>query len=311
MARYTNLQSNEIQEILNKYGLEVLEYQPIEEGAGNSSYWVRTYQKQFVLTVFEIERTRVVNLCKLLLLLEEYQYPTTRIQKLTNGDAITAIHGKPVLLKPYIVGQLVKNLDENRIRQVGTEMALLHKIPSPDYLPDHHTYGLQTFQALLGEKIDLEYENWLAQKHKMLSKEMPSGLPKGLIHGDVFYDNVLFEGETIKSLIDFEEACHYYKIFDLGMAVIGLCTENLSIKLEKVRALVDGYQSVRALEENEKESLQYFIEYAAIATSSWRFWNYNIQNPDPEKSEKHYEMVKIAQDAKAIPAKEFLNRIFG
>ena len=311
MARYANLQSNEIQEILDKYGLEVLEYESIKGGAGNSSYWVRTGQKQFVLTVFEIEETRVVNLCKLLRLLEEYHFPTTRIQELTNGDAITSIQGKTVLLKPYLVGQVVKDLDENRVRQVGTEMALLHKIPSPDYLPDQHAYGLQTFQAILGEKIDLEYENWLAKKYKILSKEMPSGLPRGLIHGDVFYDNVLFEGETFKSLIDFEEACHYYKIFDLGMAVIGLCTENLRLKLEKVRALVDGYQSVRVLEENEKESLQYFIEYAAIATSSWRFWNYNIENPDPQKSEKNYEMVKIAQDASAIPAKEFLNRIFG
>ena len=158
--------------------------------------------------------------------------------------------------------------------------------------------------------INLEYEDWLAQRYKILKQKIPSGLPRGLIHGDVFYDNVLFDGKTFKALIDFEEACHYYKVFDLGMAVVGVCTEDLQVRLTKVRSLVDGYQNIRVLEEKEKESLQLFVEYAAIATSSWRFWKYNIDTPIAEKSDNHYEMANIAKEVRRIPKVKFMNTVF-
>jgi homoserine kinase type II len=139
---------------------------------------------------------------------------------------------------------------------------------------------------------------------------MPSGLPRGLIHGDVFYDNVLFAGKKLKAIIDFEDACQYYKVFDLGMAVVGLCTSESKVELTRVRSLINGYQSGRMLDVVEKESLQLFIEYAAIATSSWRFWKYNIVAPHVGKSDKHWEMVNIAKDVSAIPKNTFMNTVF-
>jgi len=112
--------------------------------------------------------------------------------------------GKPVLLKPYIVGQVVENMDENMVSQVGAAMASLHEIPNPHYLPGQHAYGLETFPRVMGKGINLEYENWLAQRYDFLMQTIPSGLPRGLIHGDVFYDNVLFDGKKFKAIIDFK-----------------------------------------------------------------------------------------------------------
>jgi len=310
MAQYLKIQENEIHELASQYDLKVIFYKSIEEGAGNSNYLLRTAQNQYMLTVFEIDHSRVVHLCKLLRLLEEYNFPTTRILKLAAGDAITSIKGKPVLIKPFIAGQVISDLDENMISQVGAAMARLHKIPKPDCLPEQHAYGLETFSAIIGKDIDPAYENWLSERYAMLRKEMPSGLPRGLIHGDVFYDNVLFKENTFKALIDFEEACYYYKIFDLGMAMVGLCTENFKLSLPKVRSLIDGYQTISVLDEKEKAAAQLFAEYAAIATSAWRFWKYNIDTPIIEKSEKHYEMVSIAKDASAIPKVKFMNAVF-
>lgn len=310
MAQYSKLQESDIHEISSRYGLKVIDHAPIEEGAGNSSYLVRTTGKQYIFTVFEIEHFRVVNLCKLLRLLEEYEFPTTRVQKLVSGDAVTSFQGKPVLVKPYITGQMRKDLDENMVRQVGTALARLHKIPNPDYLPDQHTYGLETFPTVMERGIDPGYENWLANKYDFLLQKIPSQLPRGLIHGDVFYDNVLFEGETFKALIDFEDACHYLNVFDLGMASVGLCTKDSKVSLTKIRSLVNSYQQIRMLEEKEKEFLQLFVEYAAIATSSWRFWKYNIDTPIAEKSDIHYEMVNIAKDVMSVPEAEFMNTVF-
>ena len=310
MTQYSKLQEKDILEISRKYNLTQIGYESIEESTGNTNYLVRTAQNQYVLTIFETEHIRAANLCRLLYLLEELDFPTTRIQKLANGDAITSYQGKPVLLKPYIVGQVVENMDENMVSQVGAVMASLHEIPNPHYLSSQYAYGLETFPRVMDKGINLEYENWLAQRYDFLMQTIPSGLPRGLIHGDVFYDNVLFDGKKFKAIIDFEEACQYYKVFDLGMAVVGLCTEESKVRLPKVRSLVNGYQKIRVLERAEKEILQLFVEYAAIATSSWRFWKYNIDTPIAELSDKHWEMVNIAKDASAIPNEKFMNAVF-
>lgn len=310
MTQYLKLQKNDIREILGKYNLKPINYKSIEEGLGNTNYLVRTTQNHYILTIFEIEHIRAENLSRLLYLLEKYEFPATRIRKLANGDVITKHQGKPTLLKSYIVGLVVEKLDEDMFSQVGAAMASLHEIPSPDYLPDQHAYGLETFPRVMDKGINLEYENWLCQKYDFLIETIPSGLPRGLIHGDVFYDNVLFDEKKFKALIDFEEACQYYKVFDLGMAVVGLCTEGSKIILPKVRSLVKGYHTIRMLEEAEKEILQLFVEYAAIATSSWRFWKYNIDTPIAELSQKYLEMVNISKAANAIPDEKFMNVVF-
>ena len=137
------------------------------------------------------------------------------------GRLCVKIAGRDAGLKCVVV----EKLDEDMICQVGAAMASLHEIQSPDYLPGQHAYGLETFLRVMDKGINLEYENWLGQRYDFLMGTIPSGLPRGFIHGDVFYDNVLFDGKKFKALIDFEEACQYYKVFDLGMAVVVLFTE--------------------------------------------------------------------------------------
>lgn len=310
MTQYLKLQENDIREILEKYDLKLSDYKFIEEGLGNTNYLVSTAQSKYILTILEIGYIRSEKLSRLLYLLEKHEFPTTRIRKLANGDALTTLHGKAVLLKPYIAGKVAEQLEDDMLSQVGAAIAGLHKIPGPDYLPVHHAYGLETFSRVFDKGINSEYENWVRERCDFLKKAIPSGLPRGLIHGDMFIDNVLFERKKFIAIIDFEEACRYYKIFDLGMAVVGMCIEGSDIALPKVRALINGYQSIRMLEGSEKDTLKLFVEYAAIATSSWRFWQYNIDTPITELSEKYREMVDIAKSAGILPDKKFMKEIF-
>lgn len=310
MTPYLQLQENEIVEAVRKYNLEPIGYEPIEEGAGNTSYLLRTTQRRYILTIHEIEKIRVIKLCKLLNMLEKYEFPTTRVEKMANGEIIATIRGKPAMLKSYIIGQVVKVPDEDMIAQVGTALGKLHQIPKPDYLPEQHAYGLETFHYIVDQGLNVEYEKWLGQRYDFIQKTLPAGLPQGLIHGDVFYDNVLFEGQKFKAIIDFEEACNYYKVFDLGMAIVGMCSEQMQIQLPKVQSLIHGYQKIRKLEGVEQEVLKVCIEYAAVATSAWRFWKYNIDTPTTEKSEKHQAMIGIAMNANAISNDVFINSVF-
>jgi homoserine kinase type II len=131
-----------------------------------------------------------------------------------------------------------------------------------------------------------------------------------LIHGDLFFDNILFEGDKIKAIIDLEEACSYYLIFDLGMAVIGLCRTDDKIDLTKVKALIEGYETVRLLSSVEKKSLPLFVKYAATATSWWRFWKYNIHSPKPDLSTKHWEMVQVVKEVDVLVTEGFTAKLF-
>ena len=310
MAQSTILLESEIQGIADNYKLKIVNYEPIEQGASNSNYLITTNQGKYVLTVFEIEPILVKNISKVLLLLENYQFPAPRLQKLANGEGLTKFQEKPVMLKPYISGQTLTVLDLDNTNQVGAALARLHEIPVPDYLPNKHAYVVNTYPRIMEQEIDQEYKYWVGQRHNFLIKNMPTSLPIGLIHGDLFYDNVLFENDKFKAILDFEDVGQNYKVFDLGMAAVGLCAEGPILMLDKVRALVNGDQEGRLLEEKEKESLQMFIEYAAIVTSTWRFWKYNMDETDNKNSGKYMQMVKIAKDASAKPKKVFMSSVF-
>jgi len=311
MARYTQLQQHNIEEIAKNYNLVVTEFESIDGGAGNSSYLLYTQYCKYILTVCDDKTLPdAIRMGRLLLWLEQHNLPATRLLPTVNGDIVIVHMDKPVMLKVYIEGQVYENLNDAMLFQTGTEIAKLHQIPAPDYLPDKHAYGSQTFSNIIVGNINAEYESWLAKQLDYIKQNIPSDLPCGLIHGDVFFDNVLFDGNKFRAIIDFEEACHYYKGFDLGMGITGLCVKDTTVVLDKVRALVDGYQKIRMLEQAERESLQRFIHYAATATSCWRFWKYYIDTPNANKANKHRQMMQIAEGINSIPTTTFQDAVF-
>ena len=310
MAYYTTLKKHEIQELAARYELQLISFEPIEQGAGNSNYLVTTNQGKFILTVFEIDHVFVDNMIEVLVLLERAEFPSPRIKYTAVGDALTKFQGKPVLVKPYIDGRVVKVLNDRQLNQLGAALAKLHKLPVPELLPNSHVYIVEIYPKVLEKGTNVKYKAWLEERYQYIVKNIPSGLPRGLNHGDLFFDNVLFEGDNLKAMIDFEESCQTYRVFDLGMAVVGLCTINSCVALNKVRALVNGYQQVRKLEEKEKESLQLFIELGAALTSAWRFWKFNIDAPDEQKSQTYQHMVDIAKNIRAKPQTTFMEAIF-
>ena len=178
-----------------------------------------------------------------------------------------------------------------------------------------HPYGLECFSNVIGLNIDAEYESWLSKEMIYLKKHIFTGLPKGLIHGDLFYDNILFtslssNSTAFRAFIDFEEACNYYLVFELGMGILGCCIKSNTIDINKARAFVRGYQQERPLVDEEKESLQLFVQYAAVALSYWRFNKYNIKEPHESMAIQHWEMVEVAKNISEISDTYFYNSIF-
>ena len=320
MARYTKLNQEDIQLLADDYNLKIIEFSVLDGGNGNSSYILKTEQESYVLTVCdEKEIDEVYKMGHLLLLLEAHNIPCNRLIPPIKSKILTTFSTndgvKPVMLKGYIEGRVVEQLDETMLSQVGMQAAKLNLIRPPDYLPTHHPYGRQLFSRVVGLNIDDKYESWLVKEIKYLELHILDNLPRGLIHGDLFYDNMLFDSLSsmpggFKAIIDFEEACHYHLIFELGMGILGICVNDIRVDLVKARALVNGYQQVRPLAQIEKESLQLFVRYAAVATSYWRFNKYNIEEPTKDRAAYHWEMVQIANKVSAISKNHFFDAIF-
>ena len=320
MATYTQLNEQDIHSLADNYDLKVVKFSPLDGGLGNSSYILKTQQASYVLTVCDNKKLdEVFKIGQLLLLLEAHNMPSNRLISPVNSEILTTfatIDGvKPVILKDYIEGQVVKQLDETMLSEVGRQVARLNQIPPPDYLPTNHPYGRQFFSRVIGLNIDAKYESWMAKEIDYLEQNIAKNLPRGLIHGDLFYDNLLFNPLSsmpggFKAIIDFEDACHYHLIFELGMGILGTCINDITVDLDKARSLVNGYQQVRPLLPIEKESLQLFVRYAAVATSYWRFNKYNIEEPGKDRASHHLQMMQIAKAVGEISKTHFFDAIF-
>jgi len=310
MAQYTILQAGQINEIATNYGLSINNFNPIKGGNANSSFLLHTADGKFVLTLFNDKSlSEMSSIAVLLQLFELYDFPTTQLYPASNGDAFISYLDKPVLLKKYIEGQVCNELNNTMLQQVGNALARLHQIPPPENIRCEHPYGMQLFGTAVSKNIDPDFELWLAGRISELEKSITVTLPRAIIHGDLFYDNILFLNDKLTAIIDFEDACNYYRIFDLGMAIVGLCNNKNTIDMDKARALVAAYQQIQALEINERNALQLFTIYAATATAYWRYWNYNIQNPVQHLTHKNWEMVHLANYIQDIPHKKFMEAV--
>ena len=311
MAIYTRIQTSDIRKIVSPYGIEVLDFTPIEGGNTNSNYHIRAKKGEYMLTIMEDKSLQEVQkFANLLHWLGTHNFVTSLVHATVTGELITQYDSKPIMIKNWVLGKVHERFTADMLTQIGSSMAQLHQIPAPAYLPKIHAYGLQVFSSVIGKKLDVKYEYWLEGQLKSIMKNIPNNLPRGLIHGDIFFDNVLFDRGNLKAIIDFEEACNYYLIFDVGMGILGLCRTDGKIDLTKARALIKGYEQIRSFEVLEKEYLQFFIEYAATATSWWRFWKYNIESNRSNSKDKHWEMVQVAKEVEAMNKEQFSSFVF-
>ena len=180
------------------------------------------------------------------------------------------------------------------LQNVGREMGKLHTILSPPNLKTDVSYGEEYFSEL--EHLDplSEFNLWLKSIHQYIIKHFSTQLRKTLIHADLFTTNVILDKNHDVTIMDMEEASFYYRVFDVGMAIVGTCSINSIVNLEKVRFLLKGYQEIIELEPLEKINLKAFTVYAAAATAFWRFRNFRFTKPDPAMFEHYLEMKNLA-----------------
>ena len=125
-----------------------------------------------------------------------------------------------------------------------------------------------------------------------LRQRIPKDLPSGILHGDLFPDNVIGSGGDVVAILDLEEAWIGPLVFDLAMSFVGFGWHDNAPIGERWGALVEGYESVRELNAAELAALPDMHRYATLAIAGWRYWKHNLESPDPGLGGRYREMVE-------------------
>ena len=167
-------------------------------------------------------------------------------------------------------------------------------IPAADCFPQEYRMGFSLFGKVLkskSEKVDREFIEILSSRFPT-RRCYPRNLPLGVLHGDLFPDNVIGCDGEVLAILDLEEAWIGPRAFDLAMAFVGFGWEDGKPVEKSWKALVDGYQSVNELSQAEISALPILHRFATLSIACWRYWKHNLSTPDVSLSERYVEMLE-------------------
>jgi homoserine kinase type II len=297
MARYTTLSPSELAHIVAQYPIGMpLKLEEVPGGFGNSNFKLITTDGEFLLKICDEKDPAELKMqISLLQHLHKYSYPTvypvlTKDQKPLTHETVGS-----VMLYPFLQGEQPQS-SPNTLAQLGEALAKLHCIPPITGLP-RFAMGISQILPFFKEVQDTQFaahpfvESLKSQLGSMAS-QLNASLPTGLLHGDLFLDNALFDGDRMVAVLDFEEGCYDTLLIDVGMTLIGCCyTLHHELNLKAAHRFLDAYNAVRPLTESEWKHLDCFVHYAALSIAFWRFRQFNIRRPDTHRANTYQEMI--------------------
>ena len=274
MAVYTEVTDDDLARLIAEYGLgELMSYKGIAEGVENTNYMVHTSKGTFILTLYE-RRVNTADLPYFMGLLEHLNKEGVSCPlpvRNRNGEVLTEISGRTAAIVTFLEGVWVRGPKTAHCHAVGRALAELHLAGKSFPMSRPNALGLAGWHDInerLGERADeiapglgtlINYE--LAY----LDRAWPQSLPGGVIHADLFPDNVFFIGEQLSGLIDFYFACNDAWAYDLAISLNAWCFEtDCAFNATKARALVTGYQSLRPLTAAERIAFPVLARGAAL-----------------------------------------------
>lgn len=274
MAVYTEIDDDALIAFMAAYDLgEVLSCKGIAEGIENSNFLVTTTQGPFILTLYE-KRVKIEDLPFFLGLMDHlaaHGVPCPVPIRTKAGETLRELSERPAALISFLPGMWPKRPSVQHCRHVGEALALFHVAGENFQIKRENALGVSAWRGTLdagGQDVD----NIKAELFKKLTDDLdrlehswPSDLPTGVIHADLFPDNVFFRQEHLSGVIDFYFACNDAYAYDIGICLNAWCFEpDLSFNATKARRLLQGYQSVRPLEDKEIQALPVLAEGAAM-----------------------------------------------
>ena len=273
MAVYTDVAAEDLTKFLAGYELgELLSYKGIAEGVENSNFLVHTRQGHFILTLYE-KRVAAGDIPFFLALMEHLAArDITCPQPVKNraGETLGQLCGRPAAIVTFLDGMWIRRPDPRHCYALGGALAKLHLAGADFAQRRRNTLSVEGWRPLYeqvasrADSVQPGLAETIERELAHLEQHWPRDLPHGVIHADLFPDNVFFLGNALSGLIDFYFACTDTLAYDVAICLNAWCFEpDHSYNVTKGRELLQGYMRARPLSAAELEAMPLLARGAA------------------------------------------------
>tara|TARA_Y100000590_G_scaffold118259_1_gene135277 strand:+ start:1210 stop:2151 length:942 start_codon:yes stop_codon:yes gene_type:complete len=274
VAVYTSITKKNLESFLENYDIGTLNnFKGILEGVENTNYKIFTSKDVFILTIFE----KRVNSEELPFFIQLQKYLCNKQIKCPkpiadlNNNYVNNIEGKNCVIMSFLEGNKAVNVDTRHCYQVAEELAKMHIHTKEFNLTRKNSLNYLSWRNIFNncKKINLGSYNDLIdpieKELNYLENKWPSNLPKGVVHADIFQDNVFFKKMELSGIIDFYFACNDYYAYDLAIFINAWCFDDkLTFDTDKYASILKGYEKERHLTNEEKNNLNILLRGAAM-----------------------------------------------
>ena len=302
MAVYTKINKGDITFINKKFNIEeIISFQGIKKGIENTNYLLKSKNKKFILTIFEkrVSNKEIPFFMKLMDKLNNSKINCPKPLKNNNGKYLIKLKNKTACIVSFLKGKDKNKLNLKNCFEVGKIIAQMHLVTKKINLSRKNSMGIKNLDPLL-KSIKFRpnkfsnLKSFLVNNLNEIKKNWPKKLPKGIIHGDLFIDNIFFNKNKLSGIIDFYFAANDYFMYEIAICINSLCFDNkkskFKINKQKIKSLIKGYESIKKISLKEKKSLNILCRGAAMRYFLTRLYDYSntpknalIQIKDPNE----------------------------
>jgi len=287
MAVYTKLSKIQLEKFFSKYNLgKLINFKEIKDGIENTNYSIELDKGNFILTLYEkrVEEKDLPFFISLMKNLFDKKFPSPEPIINRHGNYISEILNKKAAVVSFLEGKAKKNLEPKDCYEIGMYTAKLHSITKNLTGKRKNKLSINSWRKIYNKiKIDCSkiHSNLpviIENNLDKIEKNWPRNIPAGIIHADLFPDNIFFNNNKLSGIIDFYFSCYDFYAFEIAICLNALCfegkNENLSFNVTKAKRFIDGYSNLRKLDENEKKSLKVLCQGAAMRFLLTRVFDY-------------------------------------
>ena len=321
MAVYTKINQKQINTINENFNIEkIIGFKGIKQGIENTNYLLKSIKKKYILTIFEkrVLQKEIPFFMKLMDNLNSSQINCPKPLKTKNNKYLIKLKNKTACIVSFLEGKDKKILKTNDCYAIGKTVARIHEVTKKMKIKRKNSMGIRNLMPLL-ESIKFKSKKFsnlkvfLKNNLKDINKNWPKQLPKGIIHGDLFIDNIFFKKNKLSGIIDFYFAANDYFMYEIAICINALCFDHKKSKFQinhkKIKNLIKGYESVKKISIKEKKSINILCRGAALRYLLTRLYDYSntpktalIKIKDPNE---YYQ--KLLSHNNSASLKDYLN----
>jgi len=289
MAVYTDVSDIELNAFLEAFDLGTVQsFKGIAEGVENSNFFLRMDRGSYFLTLYE-KRVKEEDLPFFLGLLEHLSargIPVPLPVRARDGKMWRSLNGRPAAIVTFLTGLSPRRPDAAQCGELGAAMARLHLAGADYALSRPNALSVAGWKPLVraceskANQVHMELAQLIVSELRLMEQRWPEGLPEGLIHADLFPDNVFFMDGRVSGMFDFYFACTDALAYDVAVALNAWCFEtDGAFNVTKGRALLSCYRAIRPLSGAEVDALPTLTRGAALRFLLTRLYDWINRDP--------------------------------